>query len=70
MNQIFEDTPFTPEDDLYHQPTVDDPLWFETTWWSFNVPERRIGGWLHAGRHTNNGTVTWRVFRIQNLRKV
>ena len=62
MNQIFEDTPFTPEDDLYHQPTVDDPLWFETTWWSFNVPERRIGGWLHAGRHTNNGTATWRVF--------
>jgi hypothetical protein len=26
------------------------------------VPERRLGGWLHAGRHTNRGTVTWRVF--------
>jgi hypothetical protein len=34
----------------------------ETTWWSFNVPERRIGGWLHAGYHTNRGTATWRVF--------
>jgi hypothetical protein len=56
------DTPFVPDDDTYHEPTVDDPLWFETTWWSFAVPERRIGGWLHAGRHTNRGTCTWRVF--------
>ena len=38
---ITEDTPFVPEDDTYHPPTVDDPLWFETTWWSFSVPERR-----------------------------
>ncbi len=59
---VGEDTPFVPEDDSYHVPTVDDPLWFETTWWSFSVPERRLGGWLHAGRHTNQGTVTWRVF--------
>ncbi len=59
---ITEDTQFVPEDDTYHPPTIDDPLWFETTWWSFSVPERRIGGWLHAGRSTNRGTVTWRVF--------
>lgn len=58
---ITEDTPFVPEDDTYHVPT-DDPLWFETTWWSFSVPERRMGGWLHAGRSTNRGTATWRVF--------
>ncbi len=61
-DDITEDTPFVPEDDTYHEPTIDDPLWFETTWWSFSVPERRLGGWLHAGRHTNQGTVTWRVF--------
>ncbi|MDO8362404.1 MAG: hypothetical protein Q7V88_05870 [Actinomycetota bacterium] len=60
--QVTAATPFVPDDDTYHLPTVDDPLWFETTWWSFSVPERRLGGWLHAGRHTNRGTVSWRVF--------
>lgn len=58
---VTEDTPFVPEDDQYH-PASDDPFWFETTWWSFNVPERGIGGWLHAGHNANRGTVTWRVF--------
>jgi hypothetical protein len=56
-----EDTPFVPEDDTYHSP-LDDPHWVETNWWSFNVPERRIGGWLHCGYHANRGTATWRVF--------
>ena len=59
---VTEDAPFVPEDDTYHEPTVDDPLWFETAWFSFSVPDRRIGGWLHAGRHTNVGRATWRVF--------
>ncbi len=59
---VTEDTPFVADDDTYHVPTVADPLWFETAWFSFSVPERRIGGWLHAGRHTNKGTMTWRVF--------
>jgi hypothetical protein len=58
---ITEDTPFAPEDDGYHTAS-DDPFWTETTWWSFNVPERRIGCWLHAAYHTNRGEVTWRVF--------
>ena len=62
MNEsVNEETPFVHEDDQYHNAS-DDPFWFETTWWSFNVPERGIGGWLHAGRNTNKGTVTWRVF--------
>jgi hypothetical protein len=56
------DTPFLAEDDRYHVPTDDDPYWTETTWWSLNVPERRIGMWLHAAHLTNRGTVTWRVF--------
>src|SRR4051812_17937346 len=58
---ITEDTPFSPEDDTYHRAS-DDPYWFETNWWSLNVPERRIGAWLHAGYSTNRGTVSWRVF--------
>jgi hypothetical protein len=61
-DDITEDTPFVPDDDAYHIPTVEDPLWFETTWWSFSGPDRHLGGWLHAGRQTNEGTVTWRVF--------
>lgn len=62
IDTITENTPFVPEDDTYHPPTVGDPTWFETSWFSFSVPERRIGGWLHAGRSTNRGTATWRVF--------
>ena len=58
---VTEDTPFVPEDDTFHLPS-DDPYWLETNWWCFNIPERRMGGWLHAGYHTNQGTVTWRVF--------
>src|SRR4051812_19786248 len=58
---ITEDTPFVPEDDTYHRAS-DDPYWFETNWWSLNVPERRIGAWLHAGYSANRGTVSWRVF--------
>jgi len=59
---VDEDTPFDIVDDEYHLPADDDPTYFETTWWSFAVPERRIGGWLHAGRSTNRGLATWRVF--------
>src|SRR5436305_4524922 len=58
---VTQDTPFVPEDDTYHQ-LSDDPNELETTWWSLNVPERRLGAWLHAGYHANRGTVTWRVF--------
>lgn len=60
-HEITEDTPFVPEDDTYHR-LSDDPFEIETTWWSFNVPERGLGGWLHAGYRPNRGQVTWRVF--------
>jgi hypothetical protein len=59
---ITADTPFSADDDTFHTPPDDNPYWAETTWWSFNVPERKIGGWLHATCHTNRGTVTWRVY--------
>jgi len=58
---VTADTPFVPEDDTYHA-ALDDPFWVETTWWSFNIPERRLGAWLHAGYHANRNQVTWRVF--------
>lgn len=56
------DTPFEDSDDCYHPAVSDDPTWAETSWWSFNVPERGIGGWLHSTHHVNRGTATWRVF--------
>jgi hypothetical protein len=60
---VTEDTPFDPEDDTYHV-LSDDPFETETTWWSLNIPERRMGSWLHAGFNPNRdgGQVTWRVF--------
>ena len=58
---VTADTPFVVEDDAYHDP-MDDPYWVETTWWCLNIPERRLGMWLHAGYHANRDEVTWRVF--------
>ncbi len=39
--------PITPDDDQWHDHSQH---WYETetTWWSFNVPERRMGGWLYT----------------------
>jgi hypothetical protein len=59
--EVTEDTPFVSLDDTYHEPQADS-YWVETTWWSLNIPERRIGAWLHAGYHANRNQVTWRVF--------
>jgi hypothetical protein len=59
--EVTEDTPFVSMDDTYHEPKADS-YWVETTWWSLNIPERRIGAWLHAGYHANRNQVTWRVF--------
>lgn len=59
---VTADTPFLTEDDTFHRPPDDNPYWAETTWWSFNVPERKLGCWLHAQFNTNRGTVTWRVY--------
>lgn len=52
---------FRPEDDCYHR-LSDDPFETETNWWSFNIPARKIGCWLHTPYYPNRKTVTWRVF--------
>jgi hypothetical protein len=56
-----DDLSFKPEDDGYHT-LSDDPFETETNWWSWNVPERKLGGWIHAPYYPNRKTVTWRVF--------
>ena len=42
-----EEIPITADDDQWHDHS---PHWWETetTWWSFNVPERKMGGWLYT----------------------
>lgn len=38
---------FGPDDDRLHS-VGDKHSWTETSWWSFNVPERSMGGWLYV----------------------
>jgi hypothetical protein len=38
---------FTADDDGLHPPGKHH-AWTETSWWSFNVPGRSLGGWLYA----------------------
>jgi hypothetical protein len=53
--------PFAAADDSYHQLSAD-PYETETNWWSFNIPDRKIGCWLHTPYFPNRKTVTSRIF--------
>ena len=46
-----------PEDDGFHNDTEgsDHPWWTETFWTSFNVPERKMGGWFYNSVQPNQG---------------
>lgn len=53
---------FTEKDDQMHSiehPNVD---WTETTWWTFNIPERGLFGWLYAQIRPNLGSVAGGAF--------
>src|SRR3546814_2200409 len=43
-------------------PLSDDPYETENNWWSFNIPERKLGCWIHAPYYHNRNAVTWRIF--------
>lgn len=47
MAQLDTDQVFGPEDDNFH-PHSDDWWETETCWFSFNVPERAMGGWFYG----------------------
>lgn len=48
---------FGSEDDGFHD--LGDRWWAtETSWWSFSIPERRLGGWLYTLVRPNIGTVS------------
>ena len=54
----------TPDDDRFHDPTTDDPMWSETTWFSFSVPERRLHAYVYPWVRPNmamfgGGVMVW-----------
>ena len=58
--------PYGPEDDMFHN--YSDDVWeTETTWYSFNVPERNLGGWLYGFIRPNLGVCTAAVFLYDEL---
>ena len=45
---------FVPEDDDFHDEEMTDRWWeTETSWFSWNVPERRLGGWTYCQARPN-----------------
>ncbi len=45
---------FGPEDDDFHDEVLSDRWWeTETNWFSWNVPERRLGGWTYCQARPN-----------------
>jgi hypothetical protein len=51
-------TTFNPADDGFHFDVMSDRWWeTETAWYSFCVPERRLGGWLYTMVRPNIGSV-------------
>ena len=54
---------FGPDDDGLHTAVMSDRWWeTETAWFSFHVPERRLGGWLYTMVRPNIGTVAGGVW--------
>jgi len=52
------DVRFEPRDDGFHFDVMSDAWWeTETSWFSFHVPERRLGGWLYTMVRPNIGNV-------------
>jgi len=50
---------FTPADDGWHFGQMDDDWWAtETAWFSFHVPERRLGGWFYTMARPNIGIIS------------
>src|SRR4051794_20499728 len=48
----------TADDDRFHPPTSDDPMWTETTWWGFYAPEHPLGGMIYTVFRRNLGVVS------------
>jgi hypothetical protein len=53
--------PLTAADDRHHEVADPHPLWTETTWWGFLVPERAIGGMIYTLFRPNLGVASLQV---------
>ncbi len=51
-------SPLGERDDRLHPVPVDDPMWTETTWWGFMVPDRNLGGMIYTLFRPNLGVAT------------
>jgi hypothetical protein len=54
-------TEASPRDDRFHPPARDDPHWSETSWYGFQVPERRLAGAVYPLFRPNLGTCSLSV---------
>jgi hypothetical protein len=52
----------TPADDSFHPAATDDPLWTETAWFAFAVPERSLAGTIYPMFRPNLGVCALSVF--------
>lgn len=50
--------PLTDADDRHHEVADPHPLWTETTWWGFLVPERSLGGMIYTLFRPNLGVAS------------
>jgi hypothetical protein len=50
--------PITPEDDDWHGGYSNHWWETETNWWSWNVPNRNMGGWIHHAGRVNQHNLT------------
>jgi hypothetical protein len=53
---------FSARDDDFHPPATDDPWFTETCWFSFNIPQRKMGCWLYGWVRPNMGNAGGGVF--------
>ena len=50
--------PLTDADDRHHEVGDPHPMWTETTWWGFLVPDRALGGMIYTLFRPNLGVAT------------
>ena len=50
--------PLTDADDRHHEVADPHPMWTETTWWGFFVPDRALGGMIYTLFRPNLGVAT------------
>jgi hypothetical protein len=50
--------PLTAADDRFHTVADPNPMWTETTWWGFMIPERALGGMVYTLFRPNLGVAT------------